>query len=70
MPQKVKLGVKEVELTTVKNGDVCFIRRATIIYDPSTEKGRGISQIVDGLRRIVGLKEYKGEIVGNVDLEP
>ncbi len=36
-----------------KKGEYMFIKEVTIIYNPHTSKGKGISQIIDGLRRIL-----------------
>lgn len=52
--------VKEVEKVGVKERDILvwkdppkFIKEVTIRYDHTTKKGRGISQIIDGLGRII-----------------
>lgn len=52
--------VKEVKKVGIKERDILIqtdppklIKEVIIRYDPTTKKGRGISQIIDGLGRII-----------------
>lgn len=47
-----KIGVKERDVLIQKDPPK-FIKEVIIRYDPSTNKGRGIDQIINGLGRII-----------------
>ncbi len=46
-----KIGVTEKDILLENNKK--FIKEATIVFDPHTNKGQGVSQIIDGLKRIL-----------------
>ena len=46
-----KIGMVEEDVLI---DDKKWLKKITIIFDPGTKKGRGISQILDGVKRIIG----------------
>ena len=44
-----KVGVEERDILIGKK----WFKEVVIIYNDSTKKGRGVSQIIDGLKRII-----------------